>query len=272
MESELQKLQKIDIEILSDVVKILNKYGLKYYMIGGTLLGAIRHHGFIPWDDDMDIAMPRDDYEKFLGDCATELPKNLKIKNFRTDKNFKYSITRVVNTDFKVQELREQDKKKATTNISIDIFPIDGVPDNVIAKNYYYFRVLTYRALISLIQKDNIDSVRKRNLPEKVMILIGTRIPLGWFFSANKLQYKIDNLLKKQSTKSVFAGTIMGAYRTKEIVPRRYFGEGKLYEFNGHYFRGPSDYDSYLRHMYGDYMQLPSKQQRESKRHFQIID
>lgn len=268
--TDLQKIQEIDIQILKDVVSVLKKYNLKYYMIGGTLLGAVRHQGFIPWDDDMDIAMPRGDYEIFLDQFGEELPNNLRLKNFKLDKQYKYYITRVSNMNYKVKELRNQTKAEST-NISIDIFPIDGTPNNKILRMIYFFRIMFYRALISLVQKDNIDLERKRNFFEKTLIFFGTHINLKKILSANKLQYKIDKMLKAQSANSAYAGTIMGAYRTREIVPRDFFGAGKYFQFGNEYFCGPSKYDAYLKHMYGNYMKLPSKEQRESKRHFTII-
>ncbi|MBS9398424.1 LicD family protein [Pediococcus acidilactici] len=271
MDKELRKLQLIDIDILNNVVDVLEENNLKYFLIAGTLLGAVRHKGFIPWDDDMDIAMPREDYDKFLEVFAKRLPPYLHVKNFMTDSTFKYYITRIVDERYKVRELRNNNRTESITNVSIDIFPIDGVPDNKIMRKFYYFRVLSYRALISLIQKENIDTARKRNFFEKIVISLGTKLPLKKFFDANKLQFKIDKLLKKQSNNSFYAGTIMGAYRTKEILPREYFGKGRTYEFEGRKFIGPTKYKEYLRHMYGDYMKLPSKKDQESKRHFEII-
>lgn len=272
MTSDIRKLQLIDTNILKNVVEILDRHHLNYYMIGGTLLGAIRHKGFIPWDDDMDIAMPRTDYELFLSQFARELPANLSVDNFKTNNKYKYYITRIENNDYQVREVRNQNFEESFAHVSIDIFPIDGTPNNKLLRKFYYFQVLSYRALISLVQKNNIDQARKRSTLEKLTIFVGTHLPIQRIFSANKLQYKIDRLLKKQRQNSRFAGTIMGAYRVKEIVPRKYFGEGKLYEFEGHMFRGPSDYDAYLKHMYGDYMKLPSREQRESKKHFEIIN
>lgn len=272
MNSETRKVQLIDTNILKNVIEILEKHKLKYFMIGGTLLGAVRHKGFIPWDDDMDIAMPRKDYEIFLNDHINELNNDLRVENFKTNPNYKYYITRVQDTRFKVHEVRDQDTKDSQTYLSIDIFPIDGVPDNGLMREVYYFRIMFYRAIISLIQKDNIDYARKRKWFEKVIILVGVKIPFKRFFSVNRLFYKIDKLLISQSQDSKFAGTIMGAYRTKEIVPRKLFGEGKLYEFEGLMLRGPEKYNEYLHHMYGNYMKLPSKSDRTNKKHFEIID
>lgn len=271
MDKELRKLQLIDINILNEVVDILEENKLRYFLIAGTLLGAVRHKGFIPWDDDMDIAMPRKDYDKFLDIFSKKLPPYLHVKNFMTDSTFKYYITRIIDDRYKVRELRNDNKAESIANVSIDIFPIDGVPNNKILRKMYYFKVLFYRALISLIQKENIDTARKRNFFEKIVIVLGTKLPLVKMFNANKIQYKIDKILKKQSDNSNYAGTIMGAYRTKEIMPRDYFGKGRTYEFEGRKFVGPTKYKEYLKHMYGDYMKIPSVSDRERKRHFEII-
>ncbi|ARW20157.1 MULTISPECIES: LicD family protein [Pediococcus] len=271
MDKELRKLQLIDINILNEVVDILEENKLRYFLIAGTLLGAVRHKGFIPWDDDMDIAMPRKDYDKFLDIFSKKLPPYLHVKNFMTDSTFKYYITRIIDDRYKVQEIRNENIDESITNISIDIFPIDGVPDNSLKRQIYYFKILTYRALISLIQKENIDKARKRKMWERIAIFIGTKVPLRKIINPNKLHYRIDRLLKKQSNNSKYAGSIMGAYRTKEIMPRKYFGEGKKYTFEGRTFRGPTDYDSYLKHMYGNYMELPDIEEQKNKRHFKIL-
>ncbi|MDV7694009.1 LicD family protein [Pediococcus parvulus] len=271
MKKKLRELQLIDVDILNAVVKILNKYHLKYYLIGGTLLGAVRHQGFIPWDDDMDIAMPRKDYDIFLNKYYKELPSHLSIKNFQNDLKYKYYISRIIDQRYWVREVRDKSSQDSLINVSIDIFPIDGTPNNEIARNIYYLRIMYYRALISLIQKNNIDFERNRNFLERLMIIIGTHIPLDKFFSTNKLQYKIDKILKQQASNSKFAGTIMGAYRTREIVPRYFFGGGANVRFEGKIYVGPQKYDEYLTHMYGNYMQLPSKKEQKQKRHFEIL-
>lgn len=268
--TNLRKIQLIDLEILRQLVKVLDEHKLQYYLIGGTLLGAVRHKGFIPWDDDMDIAMPRDAYEVFLKKYQKQLPKNYLVENYKNNFKFKYNITRICDMRYKVKELRNSDNLSSQTYVSIDIFPIDGVPNKNFERKLYYFNILSKRALLSLINKNNIDYARKRNVLEKLTISIGTKLPLKKYISANGLQFKIDQLLKKQNSKSLYAGTIMGAYRTLEIVPRKYFGEGKLVEFEGSKFMGPKMADAYLTHMYGDYMQIPSIEEQESKKHFSV--
>ena len=102
----IEKLYEVDLDIVKSVVSICDSNGLIYYMSGGTLLGAVRHHGFIPWDDDIDLAMPRDDYEKFLEIAPDLPPENLQIVNCRNYPRYRYYITRARNIDAKVEEVR----------------------------------------------------------------------------------------------------------------------------------------------------------------------
>lgn len=270
MSDNIKKLQAVDLEIVKEVVRICEKYNLTYYIIGGTLLGAIRHKGFIPWDDDIDLSMPRDDYEKFLSVAHDEIKINLKITNFKTDPLYQYYITRICDVDTKVVEKRIGNDSKFT-HASIDIFPIDGTPNNKIMRKIYYIRILTHRALMALCYKDSIDRERKRSIKEKALLYILEKLPISKFTTPYKEKCKIDKLLKKKKiTKSENVGTIMGAYRTKEIVPKKYFGKGAYYEFEGIKLRGPEMYDEYLTHMYGDYKILPPLESR--KTHYEIIE
>jgi len=263
-------LHQVDMEIVKEVVRICDQYGLMYYMLGGTMLGAIRHKGFIPWDDDVDLGMPRNDYEKFLEIASDELSSHLKIVNYRTDPKYQYYITRVLDTQTKVIEERIGNDSKYT-HASIDIFPIDGTPNNRFLRKIYFLRVLYHRALMSLCYKDSIDRKRKRSFGEKVFLWIMERLPIEKITTPYKQKCIIDRLLRSQDVnKSKYIGNIMGAYRTREIVPAQYYGKGKYYQFEDMQLRGLEMYHEYLTHTYGDYMQLPPEDKR--KTHFKIIE
>lgn len=263
-------LHKVDLDIVKAVVKICDKHGLTYYMLGGTMLGAVRHKGFIPWDDDIDLGMPRDDYEKLLKIAPTELPKELKVVNYRNTPNYQYYITRILDTETKVIEERIGNENKYT-NASIDIFPIDGTPNNSLLRKIYFFRVLYHRALMSLCYKDSIDRKRKRGFAEKILLFVMEHLPVEKITTPYKQKCKIDKLLRKQSvSKSDYIGNIMGAYRTREIVPKEFYGSGKMYQFEDVELRGLEQYDNYLKYTYGDYMALPPEDKR--KTHFKIIE
>ena len=260
----------MNLEIVKEVVKICDNHGLTYYMLGGTMLGAIRHKGFIPWDDDIDLGIPRQDYEKFLEIAPSELSNHLKVVNYKTDPEYHYYITRVLDTDTKVVEERIGDDKKYT-NASIDIFPIDGTPNNSILRRIYFFRVLYHRALMSLCYKDSIDRKRPRGILEKVFLWMMERIPIEKMTTPYQQKEKIDRLLRKQKLEGAkFIGNIMGAYRTREIVPAEFYGSGKMYPFENIELRGMYLANEYLVYTYGDYMKLPPENER--KTHFKILE
>ena len=267
--TNMDLLHQVDMDIAKEVLRICEKHGLTYYMLGGTMLGAIRHKGFIPWDDDIDLGMPRDDYERFLEIAPQELASHLKLVNYRTDPNYMYYITRILDTDTTVIEERIGNDNKYT-HASIDIFPIDGTPNNPIARKIYFFRVMYHRALMSLCYKDSIDRKRKRSKKEQLLLWVMEHIPVDKLTTPYKQKCKIDKLLRKQKIQgSKYIGNIMGAYRTREIVPAQYYGEGAMYPFEDMQMRGLAMYDEYLTYTYGDYMQLPPEDSR--KTHFKIL-
>lgn len=246
-----------DLELALYFSEFCKKNKLKYYIIGGTFLGAIRHNGFIPWDDDMDIAMPREDYEKFLNLYKNDIEK-FKIINYKIDNNYKYYISRFCNPDYQIVE-----KSGNTTNLFIDIFPIDGMPNNKIIRKIHCLRVLYHRMKLSFYYNDTIDMNVKRKQYEKILIKIAKSIPMKKIINPTREKSKIDKILKKYSFyKSNYSGTIMGAYREREIVPTYFFGIQTLYVFENTKLYGPELYDEYLTHMYGDYMKLPKESER----------
>ena len=263
-------LHQVDLDIVKAVVSICDKYGLTYYMLGGTMLGAVRHKGFIPWDDDVDLGFPRKDYELFLEIASKELPNHLKVVNYKTDPEYHYYITRILDTKTRVEEERIGNDNRYT-NASIDIFPIDGTPNNKILRIIYLFRVLYHRALMSLCYKDSIDRKRSRGSAEKVLLWVMERIPIEKMTTPLKQKEKIDKLLRNQKIEGAkYIGNIMGAYRTKEIVPAEFYGKGKMYPFENIELRGMELADEYLRYTYGDYMKLPPEDKR--KTHFKVLE
>lgn len=263
-------LHQVDLDIVKEVVAICEKHGFTYFMLGGTMLGAVRHKGFIPWDDDIDLGIPRIDYEAFLKVAPKELSSHLKVVNYRTDPDYHYYITRILDTETKVEEERIGNENRYT-NASIDIFPIDGTPNNEILRKLYFFRVLYHRALMSLCYKDSIDRKRPRGTAEKILLWVMERIPVEKMTTPHRQKEKIDRLLRSQRIDGAkYIGNIMGAYRTKEIVPVEFYGKGKMYPFEDIELRGMELADEYLTWTYGDYMKLPPEDKR--KTHFKILE
>ena len=265
-------LHEADLTIAKEVITICEKYNLTYFMLGGTQLGAVRHKGFIPWDDDIDLGMPRKDYEKFLEIAPRLLSNTLKLVNYKTDPEYHYYITRILDVESKVVETRYAHEGKYT-NLSIDIFPLDGSPNNPILRKIFFLRVMMHRAMMALHYKKGIDPDRKRGFVERVALFFLKLLPTEKMFDAYKQKEKIDKLLKKYDMwNSKISGNIMGAYRTREMVPTEWLGgkEGFLFDFEGIKLRGYKEFDKYLTHLYGDYMQMPPEGNR--KIHFKLIE
>lgn len=265
MKKDIRILQEEELKVMKIIKKICEKENLSYFMIGGTLLGAIRHGGFIPWDDDIDIAMPRRDYEKFIEVSPKYLPSNIFIQNFRTDEEYRYYITRILNKNVLVEEKRFSGADTPQAYAAVDIFPIDGSPNNKVLRKIHYLRIMIRRFLISLCYRDTIDKERKRSKIENFFLNILIRIPFEIILDPKKIKENLDSILKKYSMEdSLWSGTIMGAYRVKEMVPTSMFGKAKMYKFEDSTFYGPELTDEYLKHMYGDYMKIPPIEQQKT--------
>ena len=268
--TNIERLHQVDLDIVKEVINICNENGLVYYALGGTMLGAIRHKGFIPWDDDIDLGMPRKDYEKFLEIAPSLLSKTLRLVNYKTDKDYHYYITRVQDIETRVMENRYEAEGKYT-HVSIDIFPLDGSPNNALLRKIYYFKVMMHRGMMALHYKNGIDKERKRGLCERLFLKMMTTLPTDKLFDAYHQKEKIDKILKKHNMwGSDFSGNIMGAYRTVEMIPTSWYGKDAFYNFENIKIRGIKEYNKYLSNLYGDYMQLPPVNAR--KVHFRIVE
>ena len=268
--TNIERLHEADMAIVKEVIKLCDDNHLAYYALGGTMLGAIRHRGFIPWDDDIDLGMPRKDYERFLEIAPERLSSHLRLVNYKTDSDYHYYITRIQDTQTKVMENRYE-AEGTYTHVSIDIFPLDGSPNNKLCRRIHYLRIMVHRAMMALHYKNGIDRERKRGMAERMLIRIATLLPTDKIFNAYRQKQQIDRILKKYPMESSeVSGNIMGAYRTVEMIPTEWYGKDAYYPFEDIQIRGIKEYDKYLTHLYGDYMQLPPVGAR--KIHFRIVE
>jgi len=270
-ENELEVLHEIDFKMMQAVLEIFERHDLKYFLIAGTLLGAVRHKGFIPWDDDLDIGVPREAYEEFLNKYAMELPARYRVQNYQNDPDAKYYITRVLDTETKVQEIRDTSSASAATYASIDLFPIDGTPNNAILRKIFIFRIMFLRMLASMSESNNIDMHRKRGSLEKLLVIIAKLLPFEKVIKRQSVFKRVDRLLSIYSMEdSDYIGSLMGAYRSKELFEAKFVKRLAKVSFEGKLFSAPADWDGYLKHMYGDYMQIPPVESIQAKRHYKI--
>lgn len=267
----LSELQQLDFEAFKAFIRFCERYGLRYYAIGGTLLGAVRHKGFIPWDDDVDVAMPRKDYDTMIslikeGKERELLGESFTIECWQAGDKIQSYFAKVCSTKVEIREevLEESSVRKGYL---IDIMPLDGTPDGVFGRKLYYARVLWLRFLCGTANVHT-GIVTSRPKWEQQILRVVRMLRLYRLLRIEKIYGKMEKLFRRQKSEtSDFAGTITGAYKAKEIVPREYFGttydECSWWEFEGVQIRGPKLWEEYLTHMYGDYRKLPPESERK---------
>ncbi len=267
----LAELHTIEKDALAALLHLFEEYGIRYYAIGGTLLGAVRHQGFIPWDDDIDIAVPRADYDRLMelvqtGETARVLGDAFRIESWQTTEGFKSYFAKVCATKIEIYEelLTDATVRKGYL---IDILPIDGAPDEERARKLYYAKAMGLRFLCGTA---NVHTGIRTSRPkwEQAVLRVVRALRLYRLLDIKKIYGKMDRLFCKQDSESCsYAGTLTGAYKTKEIVPRRFFGETydeySEWEFEGIKLRGPKLWEEYLNHMFGDYSKLPPESERK---------
>lgn len=252
----LRKLQMTELEMLIEVDRICRKHNIKYSLDGGTLLGAIRHDGFIPWDDDADIVMLRSEYKKFYKACKNDLDtERFFLQDFRTDQNYRwgYSKMRRNGTVF----LRSgQEHVKCNQSVFIDIFVYDQVPDqNFIRKIHLFACYCIRKGLYSEVGR---KSAKNRFL--RLWYNCISRIPRGfWVY----ILEKIAEITNRKRTELVRHMTYPYRKECKYGLPRECFDDYIEKDFEGHSFKIFKKYDLYLSRLYGDYMVLPPVEKRK---------
>lgn len=253
----LSKVQKLILDEFAYIYQYLQEKKMPYYMLGGTLLGAVRHKGFIPWDDDIDIGIPRPQYEQFLREIEDYLPDHLSLQTYSVSEKHHYYFARVVDKRYSLK--RKGSLEERNENVWVDIFPLDGMPNNAFVRMIHKFRLLATRAMyhISCFEKVNLKRPN-RPLSERIVIKFVQITGFGRKSDTRKKLDKLDKLMKKYPIeKSNYVCNFMGQYKFKEMFPKSYYGNGKLYPFEDYMLMGPEDYDKVLTQMYGDYMTPP---------------
>ena len=268
--SDIKIIQDKILSILKEFNSICEENNLTYYALGGTLLGAVRHKGFIPWDDDIDIGMPREDYEKFKKIASNVLPENYK---FLSEDTLNYKKAFSVIRDDSTKIIMNYSKEELVESLWIDIFPLDGMPSNALKKKIHSLRYLYARMMVQLSQFNSLVNQKKENRPfiEKIIIAFANAVNIEKIISFTWAQKKYLQTIKKYSFDEAYAGNFTGAYKLREIVPSDYFGEPVLLQFEDLKLCCPCKYKEYLTAIYGaDYMQLPPEDKR-TLHHYEII-
>nr|MBD5377208.1 LicD family protein [Bacteroides sp.] len=250
-----EEIHAILLDIARELQRVCREGNVPCYMLGGTMLGAVRHGGFIPWDDDMDFGVPREHFDRLRALLEQRLPAHYRVVTLQTSSVMLSDILKIEDTRTEMDELFKENAKERI-GVNIDIFPLDGVDECHLGsyrkalqlKGVHYYRFL---------------STKQRHGSRKLAAI------LAKLLLAPLLRTTIPAMIRRTLERHIggeYLTNVYGAWGMREAVPRSVFGSGKLYAFADTEFYGPEDAHAYLSRLYGDYMQLPP----EDKRHLHI--
>lgn len=263
---ELQpRWNAVIIDVLSVFIRICEAQGLRYFCAGGTAIGAVRHQGMIPWDDDIDVFMPRPDYDRFLALAAHSMPEGYEVLSPYATKDYPMYFAKMCNAR---TTLLENERIPCVFGLYIDIFPLDGACDDV---ETCYREKRRFKRLMN-----KLEAVSTRNSFGEYVGLLTKRREWGRF-AVKTVAFCCRSWLRRWLLKqmdSIAYGhdyalssrvvTYSGAYQRQEIYPKAWLETPQMFAFEGIMVNLPHDYDAYLRHFFGDYMTLPPVEQRAS--------
>ena len=258
------ELKQVGIEILKFIDIVCKENGIRYFILFGTLLGAVRHQGYIPWDDDIDIGMIREDYNRFI-EVMKEQSK-YKLISMETDPDYYFSFARVsdFNTQLKLHTMREIHD----IGVFVDVFPIDNAPDETeIASYFEKFYELRHKVWITIP-----STAKYCDHSLHTMIRMVKRFPQRIMYGVSNFDlYRkelIDHMIQYNmipTEKYVIAET---PYRERAIFDKDIFKGVIELSFERNRFFAPIGYEKFLTGVYGDYMKLPPKEKQVTHHHF----
>ena len=256
---DLRALQLKEIDILQQVHDTCEKLGIEYFICFGTFIGAVRHKGFIPWDDDIDIAMTWENYDRFIKEAPAVLPDNLQIQHWRYEPECPnvFAKIRDKNSTFLHHEHIDLD---ICQGVFIDIFPITRVKEGMKyvkreKKRRYYFNLIN--ECLDIAYVNHMNSAKKRFFGK----IINAVFAHGPFKIRNRAKFiaREENRMRKLDAKGY-----PYTYYDNCWGPYSHYLERALYEYDGHMFWGPKDYDGVLKLHYGDYMKIPPPEKQRT--------
>lgn len=269
-ELSVKETQSISLEILDTIANICEHLNLRYYLFYGTLIGAIRHKGYIPWDDDLDIMMPRKDHDilmDYLKEHISEY-EHLEVFNHENNSKYPYMITRISDNRYRIIMDNEEEYGMG---VFIDIYPFDGLGNT------------KEEALKYALKGDRLSSIcyqatRKRFAIETTTSTFRKFIKFPVFLIAklygkDRLQDKLEKLARvKPYDESEYVGCVVWlSGGEKDIFLRKWFDEYLVVPFGDKKYRVPKEYDTILRKIYGDYMKLPPEKDRVGHHNYKVV-
>lgn len=260
----LRRLQMIELEMLKELDRVCRKNGIAYIIDAGTLLGAVRHGGFIPWDDDIDVRMLRKDYERFCEACKKELNQKYFLQTYRTDPGYRWGYARILKNDT-VYRRRGQQRMKARNGVFIDVFPNDSLPDEFLAN-----RICTCVSwLCRKLLYSEVGALNKKKYSSWLGFCFLNCFPKEWGHWG--MEYLSRHYGDKETSRVRCFG--WGSKEETGGFLRCWNTQTRDIVFEGLTVRAPEDIHGFLTYSFGeDYMTLPPEEKRKPGHPADYID
>ena len=251
---------------LLEMLEWFNDYchanGIPYYIVGGSMLGAVRHGGFIPWDDDIDVVVPRPDYEKLLKIFDGRIDHYFLESPYTGNEDYFYTYAKLydINTT-----LVEKTRRNCRRGLYIDVFPLDGVGATDEEVNANFAKV---DRLNMFLMTRTCAIEKRRGFAKNASIVVSRLIP-SIIINDHKLVIKVDQAAASFGyDRCNYVANLMGAYRKKEVMEKRIFGKPTEYKFENIVVDGVEHYDEFLTHIYGDWRKLPPVEKQRTAHNY----
>lgn len=256
---ELKKLQTLELLLALEVKRICQNNNIPYFIIAGSMLGAVRHKGFIPWDDDMDIGFLRPDYDKFISACKTQLGDQFFLQTWDTDSTYPYPYGKL-----RLKGTQVADKMTKNVNTEkgffIDLFPFDKICDDANTQSKLFKKLNFYKKILWIKKGYGVDILNDGLVP-RLKYRCAQLIALAFDYKSTKEKLiKIQTQYNNGAYEKVYFLTVYD-YK-KSVYDIELVQNLKEYEFESESFSGIADYDTYLKIIYNKYMVLPPEEKR----------
>lgn len=262
----ISQVQEKLLEMLGWFHQYCRENGLTYYIVGGSMLGAIRHGGFIPWDDDIDVVLPRPDYNRLLSMFDTKRDHYLLESPYTGNRDFYYTFAKLYDTD---TTLVQRTRRNCRRGLYIDVFPLDGVgaDENEALANFSKFDRLNM-----FLMTRTCAITKERSFYKNAAIVFSRLIP-SFIVNDRELVLKVDRTASSFGYDWCnYVANLMGSYRRKEIMEKRIFGKPTEYKFEDIVVDGVEHYEEFLTHIYGDWRKLPPEDKRKPSHEYIGMD
>lgn len=255
------ELQRTELEIFRIFVEVCKRLNIKYYLVAGTLLGAVRHQGFIPWDDDIDVGIMREDYDRFMKEAVPLLPDHIFLQIYSTDLEYPHVFAKLRDTNTAFIECTVRDNKM-NHGVFIDIFPLDSCDLKVRNSVAFRLKEKIYLMRASSLMKNYKPDFRRRLIRQCCKLICP---------DAHRALYKLEKLYRSMPA-GKYLVNFSGIYGAREIMPTGWYGDGVFVRFEGMDVVAPKEFDKWLSQVYGDYMKLPPEEKRVTHHLTEVID